>query len=98
MIKAGKYKNFEVKTNKNKIIIDCYGDCVSSEAKWDLSIWGVFYEGRHAVMAVNDEYERFVIGTEDNGILYFDLSNAINAYWTPNLIIALTKLMAYNNR
>jgi hypothetical protein len=101
MINVGKYQNFEViRMNENEIIIDSHDDVISQETKWELAIWGVFYEGCYAVMAVNNEndYKRFVIGVEDDGVLYFDLNNTINAYWTSDLIIALTKLMAYNNR
>ena len=100
MIKAGKYHNFEVRINEKEVVIIPYDYTFSHEVKWELAIWGVFFEDCYAVMAVDekDDYKSFVIGVEDDETLHFDLKNVINAYWAPDLIIALTKLMAYNNR
>jgi hypothetical protein len=101
MIKAGKYHNFDVTINDTEVIITLHDYTFSHDVKWELAIWGVFLEDCYAVMAVNNknDYKRFVIGeVEDYETLHFDLKNVINAYWAPDLIIALTKLMAYNNR
>ena len=76
---------FKIQGANEKFTIWTNDDCISPEIRKELAWNGIYYSGCHAAM-LNEDETKVMIGTGDDGQIYFHGDMVFNVEYLPELI------------
>lgn len=82
------FTKFKVQGANKKFIVQINDDCISQEMRKELALNGIYYSGCHAAM-LNEDKTKVMIGTGDDGQIYFHGDMVFNVEYLPELIAEL---------